>query len=68
MEAADLLRLYRQAVRAMPLKTRRVFVLHRLRHRSYKQIAEQLGISVATVEYHMMRALTLCRAAVAEQW
>lgn len=68
IEAADLLRLYRQAVRAMPLKTRRVFVLHRLRHRSYKQIAEQLGISVATVEYHMMRALTLCRAAVAEQW
>lgn len=68
IEAADLLRLYRQAVRAMPPKTRRVFLMHRLRRLTYKQIAEEIGISVATVEYHMMRALTLCRAAVAAQW
>lgn len=67
IEAADLLRLYRQAVRAMPPKTRRVFVMHRLRRMTYKQIAEQVGISIATVEYHMMRALVLCRAAVAER-
>lgn len=68
IEAVDLLRLYRQAVRAMPPKTRRVFLLHRLHRMTYKQIAEQVGISIATVEYHMMRALTLCRAAVAAQW
>ena len=66
IEAADLLRLYRQAVRAMPLKTRRVFIMHRLRRLPYKQIAEQLGISVATVEYHMMRALARCRSATDE--
>lgn len=66
IEAADLLRLYRQAVRAMPPKTRRVFVMHRLRRLPYKQIAEQLGISVATVEYHMMRALAQCRTATDE--
>lgn len=66
IEAADLLRLYRQAVRAMPPKTRRVFVMHRLRRLQYKQIAEQLGISVATVEYHMMRALARCRTATDE--
>lgn len=68
IEAADLSNLYRRTVRAMPPKTRRVFVMHRFRRLTYKQIAEQIGISVATVEYHMMRALTLCRAAVAEQW
>lgn len=67
IEAADLLRMYRQTVRAMPCKTRRVFVLHRLRRMTYKQIAEHIGISIATVEYHMMRALALCRAAIAEQ-
>ena len=67
IEAADLRRLYRQTVRAMPPKTRRVFVMHRLRRMTYKQIAEQIGISIATVEYHMMRALALCRAAIAEQ-
>lgn len=67
IEATDLLRLYRQAVRTMPPKTRRVFVMHRLRRMTYKQIAEHIGISIATVEYHMMRALTLCRAGIAEQ-
>jgi RNA polymerase sigma-70 factor (ECF subfamily) len=65
IEARDLLCVYRQAVRAMPPKTRRVFVMHRVRHLTYKQIAERIGISVATIEYHMMRALRLCRAAVA---
>ncbi|KGB55016.1 RNA polymerase, sigma-24 subunit, ECF subfamily [Sphingopyxis sp. LC81] len=68
IEAKDLQRLYRQAVRAMPPKTRRVFVMHRVHRQSYKDIAEQVGISVATVEYHMARALTLCRTAVAGQW
>lgn len=68
IEAMDLLRFYRQAVRTMPPKTRRVFVMHRIHRLTYKEIAEQIGISVATVEYHMMRALTLCRAAVAAQW
>lgn len=68
IEALDLARLYRQTVRAMPPKTRRVFVMHRLRRLTYKQIAERVGISIATVEYHMMRALSLCRAAIAEQW
>lgn len=49
-------------------KTRCVFLMHRLRRLTYKQIAEQLGISIPTVEYYVMRALTLCRAAVAGQW
>lgn len=65
IEAKDLLCLYRRAVRAMSPKTRRVFVMHRIRGLTYKQIAERIGISVATVEYHMMQALRLCRAAVA---
>lgn len=67
IEAMDLLRLYRQAVRAMSAKTRRVFLMHRLRRLTYKQIAEQIGISIPAVEYHMSRALALCRDAVAAQ-
>lgn len=67
IEARDLARLYRQTVRAMPPKTRTVFLMHRFRRLTYREIAEQIGISVATVEYHMMRALALCRAAVAAQ-
>jgi len=57
MEADDLLRLYEEAVDAMPPKTRRVFLMHRVDELSYREIHECLGISIATVEYHMMRAL-----------
>lgn len=58
LEAADLLRLYETAVDAMPPKTRRVFLMHRVDELSYREIHEALGISIATVEYHMMRALS----------
>jgi RNA polymerase sigma-70 factor (ECF subfamily) len=57
LEAADLLRLYEAAVDALPPKTRRVFLMHRVDELSYREIHEALGISIATVEYHMMRAL-----------
>lgn len=57
IEAADLLRLYEEAVDAMPPKTRRVFLMHRVDELSYREIHEILGISIATVEYHMMKAL-----------
>lgn len=57
IEAGDLLRMYEAAVDAMPPKTRRVFLMHRVDELSYRDIHEQLGISIATVEYHMMKAL-----------
>ncbi len=57
IEANDLLGLYEQAVDAMPWKTRRVFLMHRVDELSYREIHEALGISIATVEYHMMKAL-----------
>lgn len=64
-EVKDLWHLYRETLRHMPSKTRSVFVMHRHRHLSYSEIAERRGISEATVEYHMMRALALLRAAIA---
>ena len=67
MEEKDLQRFYRRTVRAMPPKTRRVFLMRRVRRMSFKEIAAALGITVATVDYHLVRALALCRAAIAEQ-
>jgi RNA polymerase sigma-70 factor (ECF subfamily) len=67
IEAADLSHLYRRTVRGMPPKTRRVFLMRRVRRMSYKEIAAALGITVATVDYHLVRALAQCRAAIAEQ-
>lgn len=57
MEAADLLRLYERAVAGLSEKTRRVFLMHRVEELSYREIHQRLGISIATVEYHMMKAL-----------
>jgi RNA polymerase sigma-70 factor (ECF subfamily) len=62
--ARDLMRLYDQAVDALPVKTRRVFLMHRVDELSYRAIHERLGISVATVEYHMMKALAHIARAV----
>jgi len=64
IEAADLMRIYEQALDRMPAKTRRIFLLHRVEERSYRDIHEMLGISIATVENHMMKALAGIAAAV----
>lgn len=65
LEAVDLRRSYWRALHAMSPKTRRIFLMHRLRQLTYREIAEQLGIGDKAVEYHMTRALALCRRAVA---
>ena len=71
IEEKDLQRFYRRTVRAMPPKTRRVFVMHRIHRLTYKEITAELGVCVETIEYHMARALRLslrlCRAAVAAE-
>lgn len=64
LEAADLMRIYEAAVDGMPRKTQRVFLMHRVDELSYHEIHEQLGISIATVEYHMMKALSHISKAV----
>lgn len=65
IEVADLRHACWQALRAMPPRTRRIFLMHRLRHLTYKQIAQQLGVSNKAVKYHMARALARCRQALA---
>lgn len=54
---ADLMRLYEAAVYGLPDKTRTAFLLHRVDELTYREIAERLGISIPTVQYHVGRAL-----------
>lgn len=42
---------------ALPAQTRYIFIMSRFQNRSNKEIAEQLGISVKSVEYHITKAL-----------
>lgn len=52
----------KQAVRRMPETTRRVFLLSRLRNKTYNEIADELGISVHHVNFEIRRALSLMRS------
>lgn len=45
----------------MPERTRTVFILDRLDGKSHKEIADELGISVKGVEYHISKAVKILR-------
>jgi RNA polymerase sigma-70 factor (ECF subfamily) len=49
------------AVSLMPEQRRKVFVMSRIKEKTHKEIAESLGISVKTVEYHISKALASIR-------
>ena len=48
-----------EAIRNLPKETRAVFTKSRFEHKKNEEIAEELGISVNTVKYHMKRALSI---------
>lgn len=66
---SDRAMLEREVVRALSTlseRCRQVFELHRLRERSYEEIAEILGIAEPTVRRHMARAVEVLREALKE--
>jgi RNA polymerase sigma-70 factor (ECF subfamily) len=56
-EVAQMRRLYRAAVDRLPVRTREVYLLHRVEELTYREIAERCGISVRTVEWHVAQAI-----------
>jgi RNA polymerase sigma-70 factor (ECF subfamily) len=56
MHRAELHDAIREAIDALPEKTREVFLLNREQELTYAEIATLLGVSSKTVEYHMGRA------------
>ena len=61
LEARDLRRAYWRALRPLSRKTRRIFLMHRLRGMTYQAIADELGMSCKAVEKRMGCALARCR-------
>ncbi len=54
------------ALNGLPKKCRKAFLMHRSQNKTYQQIAEELGVSVSTVEKYVIAALEQCRQKV--QW
>ena len=46
---------------SLPEKTREVFIMSRFGNKSHKEIAEEFGISVKGVEYHIANAIKILR-------
>jgi RNA polymerase sigma-70 factor (ECF subfamily) len=51
---------------SLPKKCRKVFLLNRMEHMKYQEIADHLGISIKTVEAQMSKALKLMREKLAD--
>ncbi|WP_235934077.1 RNA polymerase sigma-70 factor [Sunxiuqinia indica] len=55
-----------QIIQKLPGKCQRVFVMSRKEHRKNKEIAEELGVSVKTVEKYISKALKVLRIELAD--
>lgn len=51
----------------LPPKCRQVFILHKFKQMSYKEVAQHLDISQSMVEKHMMKALNICDSRLNEK-
>ena len=67
IEAEDVMRVYRRALEELPQKTREIFLAHRVDELTYRQIAQNMGISIPTVQYHVARALAHIDAALEQE-
>jgi RNA polymerase sigma-70 factor (ECF subfamily) len=55
-----------KVLKNLPTQCRQVFELSRFEELKYREIAEQLGISIKTVETHMGKALRIMRQELAD--
>jgi len=65
--ARDELKRLRAIVEALPAQQRRVFTLRKVYGLPPGEIAERLGLSVSTVEKHLVKAVRACAEALARE-
>jgi RNA polymerase sigma factor (sigma-70 family) len=58
MRESDQLLLLQKLIAKLPEKRQRVFKMHRMEGYSYAEIAEQLDISIRTVEDHLAKSMS----------
>ncbi len=62
--SSEIEKIISDTLRALPDQTCRAFALSRFENKANKEIAEELGISVKGVEYHISKALKALRTAL----
>lgn len=67
MNAKELDKIVETCVESLPLQCRKVFLMSRNENLKNKEIAQELGISVKTVEKHITKALSAIRKRVEEE-
>ena len=58
---------FEAALAQLPDKTAGIFRMNRFEKKSYRQIHQELGIALPTVDYHMMKALAHLRTVFADR-
>lgn len=66
-ESQERFQLFCRAVRQLPIKCQRVYILRRVYGYTQIEIAEQMGISIKTVEAHLTKAIVRCTDYMDEQ-
>ncbi|GAB3995841.1 hypothetical protein GCM10028807_37030 [Spirosoma daeguense] len=56
------------AINDMPMKRRQIYVMHRFEGKKYQEIANELGLSLRTVESHLYQAIHQIRNALKNKW
>jgi RNA polymerase sigma-70 factor (ECF subfamily) len=65
-EAGQLEQQFQRALDELPRQCKAIFQLSRFSELKYREIADQLGISIKTVEAQMSKALKLLRSKLAD--
>ncbi|GGB51523.1 RNA polymerase sigma factor [Blastomonas aquatica] len=63
IQALELRAAYRRALLALPRRTRRIFLMQRLKGMTYREVGQELGVGHQCIEYHMIAALRALRGA-----
>jgi RNA polymerase sigma factor (sigma-70 family) len=67
VNAQEQLQTIYQAIDELPTKIRQAFLLHRKSGLSYSEIANEMNISVSSVEKYILQALKHCRRSMAKE-
>lgn len=57
-----------KAINALPVKRRKVYIMHRFEGKKYQEIAAEMQVSMRTVETHMYKAIHEVRKFLNERW